>query len=131
MKKFILGVVLGGLLFGSTSAIAASEIIKAYTSEYVFTVDGKEVELKNPIVVINNRAYLPVRDIGDSLGYDMTFTFDGKIDASINPGKFPEIMNKYVSIIVEDKAKTLLAQSKSNEGQSVAPNNSSDVVITF
>ena len=68
-KQLILGVVIGGLLFGVVPAIANT--LRTFTAEeasFPVLVNGVEVKLDMPIVTIEGRTYMPLRALGDVLG---------------------------------------------------------------
>lgn len=103
MKKFILGFIVGGVLFGATGAIAANEVIKAYVTDITFSVNDQKIELENPIVSINGRAYLPVRAVVENLGFGVDFK-DAKINVNrIYKDRFPAQLKTYIDSVVESK----------------------------
>jgi hypothetical protein len=77
MKKLsvlILGIIIGVAL-AVTSSVYADDIQslvgKAIQGEFPVKLDGKTLNKK--AVVIDGSSYLPVRVIGDAIGYDVTF----------------------------------------------------------
>lgn len=68
MKKFLLGFLVGSLIFGTTTALASEEV-KAYFTNYKLSVNGRNVNLNNKIVTINGSSYLPLKDVSNVLGY--------------------------------------------------------------
>jgi hypothetical protein len=84
MKKFISGLILG-LLIATASVVAAnSEVIAKFTS-FNFVVNGESKQLETQPVVVNGSSYLPVRELSNLLGYDVTYKADTKtIELNVN-----------------------------------------------
>jgi hypothetical protein len=77
MKKFISGLILG-LLIATASVVAAnSEVVAKFTS-FNFVINGESKQLENQPVVVNGSSYLPVRELSNLLGYDVTYKADTK-----------------------------------------------------
>jgi len=75
--QFILGVVVGAIVFGGSAAIAAGIVAKPKTAEVV--IDGKAVDLKG--YIIEGRHYFQLRDLDAALapgGKDFGIVWDGK-----------------------------------------------------
>jgi hypothetical protein len=75
MKKFISGVVLGGIL--ATSITVYGEEVKNLVGQAIqgtFPVKMDGEVLKNEAVVLDGTSYLPVREIGEKLGMEVKFT---------------------------------------------------------
>lgn len=78
VKSFLLGFLIGALIFGSITVFADTTEIKAFLSDIKISLNGKVLELKdannNSIqpIVYNGTTYLPVRAIGE--------IFDKKIE---------------------------------------------------
>lgn len=64
MKRFISGVIVGGVLAG-TIALAASYV--AEPASFKVMVNGKEFTSDPPAMVINGSTYLPLRAMGEAL----------------------------------------------------------------
>lgn len=75
MKKFLSGVLVGALLTISGTALAANaEKIEAYfRPDFQVSVNGQVQELKNAPVTVNGSMYLPLRELGNVLGYDVNW----------------------------------------------------------
>lgn len=76
MKKFIVGVFVGAILFGGSSVLASSvkSIMDAkVTGLYIVEQGGKKIADGG---VINGSAYVPIRAIADATG--TSFTIEGK-----------------------------------------------------
>lgn len=65
MKKFVLGLLTGAIIF-STVAFAVNYTAK--TASFKVTVDGEAYTPKSPIVVINGSTYMPVKEMGQVIG---------------------------------------------------------------
>ncbi len=65
MKKFISGLLLGAILFGTVSFAAGYE---AVLPTFKVFVDGNEFHSDPPVLVVQDRTYLPLKAIGDALG---------------------------------------------------------------
>ena len=71
MKKvltFATGLIIGGVLFGGTAAVAASGILAQPSSNPVY-VDGKQVQME--AYAINGNNYVKLRDIGEAVGFNV------------------------------------------------------------
>ena len=66
--NFAAGIIIGGVLFGSTAALAASGILAEPSSNPVF-VDGKQVTME--AYAINGNNYVKLRDIGEAVGFNV------------------------------------------------------------
>ena len=68
MRKFITGFIFGAIVFGSITAFAATQFV-AYVATFKVIVNGEEFEATTgEILVVENRTYLPLRDMGTALG---------------------------------------------------------------
>ncbi|CAN7492014.1 stalk domain-containing protein [Paenibacillus sp. LjRoot153] len=78
MKKFIMGVVVGGIL-SLTSVVAASESIQAYLFPAFFTINGQNAPLDKEYAVLNyqGHAYVPVRFLAEQLGAFVDYSDEG------------------------------------------------------
>lgn len=104
MKKFIIGFLAGGLIFGATGVYAADQFKKAYIKEWGFSVCGEQVELANNIVTIDGNSYLPVKEIARSLGYEVSFNYEEKqVEATIYRDRFPSESCKFELVHESEK----------------------------
>lgn len=71
MKKSVIGFICGAIFFSGVS-YAASGKLTATIASYKVYVNGKEQNLKNKPVVIDGITYLPVREVSNALGYNVT-----------------------------------------------------------
>lgn len=77
MRKYLIGILIGAAFSISATTYAAditSLIGKAVQGVFPVTVDGDV--LPKTAIVIDGTSYLPVRAIGDAIGYDVSFTAD-------------------------------------------------------
>jgi hypothetical protein len=77
MKKFIMGIILGAVLATASNAIANSEVVAKFIS-FNFVVNGEPIQVESQPVSINGSSYLPVRELANLLGYDVTYKADTK-----------------------------------------------------
>lgn len=78
MKKFISGILCGALLTIGLPVLANSDEIIAKFTSFNFVVNGQQKSISANPVTINGSSYLPVRDVANMLGYDVTFKADTK-----------------------------------------------------
>jgi len=67
------------LLFGCVTAFAGytiGERLTANVVDFSITLDGEDVEFDLPIVAIENRTYLPLRELCDMLGVEINWIED-------------------------------------------------------
>lgn len=86
MKKvsvFLLGTLVGGALMVGGVA-GASTFLKATPYNVKLVVDGKEAKLSEKPLTINGRAYLPVRDTANALGFNVSEVTSSKIELKNN-----------------------------------------------
>lgn len=69
-KEFIIGIVLGGIIFGCTPLLA-DEVLNVYPNPFKITVDGVEKDIEG--YNINEYSYFKLRDIGEQVGFDVDF----------------------------------------------------------
>lgn len=72
MKRFLVGFVLGALIFGSMTAFANDEV-RAKLTDIKLMVNGQLVELENKVMAVEGRSYLPVREVANLVGYDVDY----------------------------------------------------------
>ncbi len=68
MKKVFTKSVIVALLIVSTITVAVAATYTALTATFPIFINDKEWATENPIVVIDGRTYLPLKEIGDVLG---------------------------------------------------------------
>lgn len=70
-KTFVIGLIVGLLL--TTGVFASSEQIQAVFVDFKLSINGENFGLKSTPIVYNGTSYLPVRDIGEVLGYKVDY----------------------------------------------------------
>ncbi|KKC49540.1 hypothetical protein VE23_24900 [Paenibacillus sp. D9] len=91
MKRFgtlLIGILIGAGLTFSTGAFAATkETVTAFFTDLNISVNGKAAELQARPLSYNGTTYLPVRDVANLTGYDVTYKADsGKIELQSKTG---------------------------------------------
>ena len=71
--SFLSGIIIGGLLFGSTAAYAAGIIAEKSTQKII--VDGTEAQME--AYAINGHNYVKLRDVGEQVGFNVYW--DGSV----------------------------------------------------
>ena len=77
-KLTICGFIIISSLIALVTGASASNIepLSAYVAQFRIFVDGEERDFENPIVTINDRTYIPLREISEVLG--MNVEWDGE-----------------------------------------------------
>jgi len=78
MKRFILGVICGALLFGGTSVLAESISLVGKTIDTEIPVYFNEEPLAAKAIAVEGTSYLPVRTVGNTLGATIEYR-DGAV----------------------------------------------------
>lgn len=78
MKKLIAALALGMLIGSATTALAAPDVVEATVAKFKFLVNGEEREVKTEQLVVMGTTYLPVREVANMLGHDVTFRSDSQ-----------------------------------------------------
>ncbi|OME30664.1 hypothetical protein BSK63_17375 [Paenibacillus odorifer] len=71
MKKYIIGFICGSLFFSGVS-FAADSFLKASISKSKVIIDGSQTTFTEPVVTINGRLYVPLREFTQETGYSLT-----------------------------------------------------------
>jgi hypothetical protein len=71
IKGFVVGVVVGATLMSATSVLAKNETVNAIFYDMKLIVNGEKVQLSEKPIVRDGVSYLPVRNVGNMLGYDV------------------------------------------------------------
>lgn len=98
MKKLILGLMLGMMLGSATVAFAANDLIgtkiTAVFASFNIVINGESKELETAPLVYNGTSYLPVKEISNLVGYDVTYKADSRTielnEANSNTNKVDE-----------------------------------------
>ena len=84
MKKFILGLIMGSLIFSVVGVFAASYV--ADVAGFKVLVNGKEFVSDPPALVVEGRTYLPLRAMGDALGVPVNWNAElGQAEVGFTP----------------------------------------------
>lgn len=76
MKKFILGLVSGFVIAITGTAFANGGQVLANIASFNFVVNGQPKQVNTKPLEVNGTSYLPVRELANLLGYDVTFKAD-------------------------------------------------------
>ena len=95
-KEFIIGIILGGIIFGSIS-IFANEVFNVSVNPFKITVNGNEKAIEG--YNINGYSYFKLRDIGEQVGFSVDFN-DNTIVIETNDN---DLLNNSEESIVMDK----------------------------
>lgn len=86
MKKLIIGLVIGLMLGMSTNAFAAiGDKVQAVFAEFNYVVNAQTKSIESPVLVYEGVSYLRTTDIGNMLGYDVTYKSDSRTIEFNNP----------------------------------------------
>lgn len=72
IRVFIIGLVSGLMLMASTSVFASTQEINALITNFIFKINGQEVQFESQPIVYDGRSYLPVRFV-EELGFEVDF----------------------------------------------------------
>ncbi|RXZ78212.1 hypothetical protein EBB07_29600 [Paenibacillaceae bacterium] len=72
LPMFVAGTLFGLAISVGSIAVAANAELVAKVFNRKIVVDGKELKLEDKPLIINNKTYLPVRNIAEGLGYNVT-----------------------------------------------------------
>ena len=92
----------------AVAGCAVAVTLTAQTTDFILMINGKAVETEKPIVVINNSSYLPVRELSEKLGFDVTwhekfYWYNKVIDIRTNPmGEIHEMVRDRIEIDLPD-----------------------------
>jgi len=126
LRKYIVGFLCGALFFSGVS-YAADNFLKAYpNSNSSVYINGKESAFNEPVVTINNKLYLPIREFTQYAGYRVTYgssiTLDKfeKLPLSITKNEVTITINSIKAI--DDNKVQLNVSIKNDSGKSVSFN---------
>ena len=71
MKKIITWGIIAVTVLATVAFASNVERLTAYVAQFSIIVDGEEQTLENPAVVINNRTYVPLREVSEVLGMNV------------------------------------------------------------
>jgi len=79
MKKLIIGLVIGLMLGMATNAFAAiGDVVSATFAQFSYVVNGETKTLDDPVLVYDGMSYVRSTQIGNMLGYDVTYKSDSR-----------------------------------------------------
>ena len=81
--KYLISFLCGAIFFSGVSYAAESTQLIAKVANYKIVVNGKEKQLKNKPVIINNSTYVPLRELGEIVGAKVGFS-NGVINLESN-----------------------------------------------
>ena len=103
MKKFILGVICGALIFGGTSVLADSLSLVGKTVQKEVTVNFNGEPLAVKAIMVNNTTYLPIRMLGNLLGAKIEYK-DGEVHME-KPDEYQNIKEQILTEIMLEEQK--------------------------
>jgi len=86
MKKFIAGLIIG-LMLTSTVSFAANQDISAVLTNFNFVVNGQAKTISTQPIAYNGTSYLPVRELSNLLGYEVTYNESSRTISLTNPSE--------------------------------------------
>lgn len=126
MKKFAMGLVVGGIISGMLTAAAAQ--YTATEAGFKVLVNGDEFVSDPPALVVEGRTYLPLRAIGDALGVPVNWNAELS-QAEI--GSVPTEASTQNTVMSNDNWKVTYSGYKvSGEVNYLTPNNSGNKFLT-
>jgi hypothetical protein len=108
MRKFILGFVMGALIFSGVTAFAGNVSLVGMKvgSEAELYIDGKQL---SDVIVVDNKSFAPVREFAESLGRNVEYKKAEKGDkAVINIRQLPNVENIKLEIKTLEEEISLL-----------------------
>lgn len=112
MKKFVIGLIVGAIAMVSTQALGAeiSFTGKKVSGETVVKVNG---EVAGNAIIVDNKSFIPVRDISNKIGAEVSLEKGGLISLTFpnSTGNLPssdtnaEAIKKQQALIDETKRK--------------------------
>lgn len=98
-KSFIMGLIVGLIL--TSAAFASSEYIQAKFTDFNLIINGKQQVLQTKPLVYNGTSYLPVREISNLLGYNVTYKSDTMtiiLDSAKNISSLSVLSDEWITI---------------------------------
>lgn len=106
MKKFIAGALFGAALMVGVTAYADVSSMVGKTVDGVFKVTIDDEVMDNEAIVIEGTSYLPVRELAEKVGYDVSFDLEEGIG-----------LKKEVPPVEESNSKEVVQDEKAIEEQ--------------
>lgn len=93
MKKMVCGIIIGLMIGTVGTAIAATnETVQAVFAEFNLVINGEVKTLETVPLVYNGTSYLPVRELSNLVGYNVTYLADSRtIQLSETEGPEPAL----------------------------------------
>lgn len=86
MKKFIMGLLIGGIIAGTITGLAAQ--YAATEATFKILVNGEEFTSNPPALVVEGSTYLPLRAMGDALGVPVNWNAElGQAEVGVAPSE--------------------------------------------
>lgn len=98
MKKFIIGFLVGIMLSFSFSTYAEVQSLIGRVVQGIYPVKVNGVKLEKQAIVIDGTSYLPVRAIGESLGFDVSFDSNSGIELKQKTAFNKQIYNEEITM---------------------------------
>lgn len=74
MRKFLIGILVGGLLATASPTFAAiGSKLEAVYSNMNLQINGYSLPLDEPILIVNGNSYLPLKQIATLMGYEVSY----------------------------------------------------------
>ncbi len=103
--SFITGFITSAIIFTSITVFAEdSNIFTAMKATFGIVIDGENFESENPVVAIDGKTYLPLKETGDVLGVDVKW----------NAEKRQVEINKDGENVIKEVSPTPIATSVEN-----------------
>lgn len=89
--KVIIAIISAIFFCNATVSAADSQPFSVYMTDFTLHINGEEKQTKSPILLINDCAYLPIRELGNLFGYNIIWNdLMHKIDVNSNNVKYNE-----------------------------------------
>jgi hypothetical protein len=99
-KSGLLGFIIGGILFGSTSLVMAeNKTIEAFYNNIKLIVNGNEITMDTEPCIIGGRTFVPARFVAEALGASVSWdeTNNSVIVTSNSPSSLSSTTTKGVT----------------------------------
>jgi hypothetical protein len=86
-KGLILGLIIGMILATAGTAFAGNNSVTGVYGSFKYLINGQDKPIQSEAVIVNGKSYLPIRDIGSALGYDIEYDDNSRTIGLSNNGK--------------------------------------------
>ena len=100
LKDLSIGILIGALLFNSPAIANTIKTLIAEEATFPLVLDGNEIKLNNPIITIEGRTYLPLKEFGDILGVNVKWNTE-KDRVEISKGEIIMTTNEHPYVTIE------------------------------